>query len=353
MPKIAFFDTKPYDKEFFDRENQEYGYEIKYFKNRLNPDTAILAKGYDVVCAFVNDDLGKETLDILDDHGTKMIAMRCAGYNNVDMKSAYKRIHIARVPAYSPHAVAEHALALMLTLNRKTHKAYYRTRDGNFTISGFMGFDLSGKTAGVIGTGKIGKIMAEILLGLNMHVLLYDVYPDQEYAKQKGMEYVELDDLYKRSDIITLHCPLTKDTFHMINEESIEKMKNKVMIINTSRGHIIDTSALVEALKNKKVGSAGLDVYEEESEYFFEDLSNTIIEDDVLARLLSFNNVLVTSHQGFFTEEAVTNIAKTTFFNISQFEKGVQMDNEICYQCGAEPCPRDQGGKCTSYENGK
>jgi len=330
--KIAFFDSKPYDIECFTRANENFGYTIKFFKERLNSDTAVLSRGYDALCAFVNDEIDKATVEILKESGIRMIALRCAGYNNVDLKAVFEQIHIARVPAYSPYAVAEHAMALILTLNRKTHRAYYRTRDNNFTINGLMGIDLHGKNAGVIGTGKIGRIMAGILKGFGMRILAYDAFPNKAFEETGGCQYAALETLYRESDVITLHCPLLPDTRHMINRESIGKMKNGVMIINTSRGQLIDTRALIKGLKSKKIGSAGLDVYEEESEYFFEDHSDSGVDDDMLARLLTFNSVLVTSHQAFFTREALKNIADTTMGNITEFFEGKQMTNEICYK---------------------
>lgn len=340
--KIAFFDTKAYDERFFDEIKGDYPFKIKYFENKLNEDTASLAKGYDVVCAFVNDTINKEVLDTLYEGGVKLVAMRCAGYNNVDFEASHGRIHVVRVPAYSPYAVAEHAAALMVTLNRKTHKAHNRTRESNFNINGLLGFDLHGKTLGIIGTGKIGQIFAKIGNGYGMRVLAYDKFPNESL----DVEYCDLDTLYKESEVISLHCPLLKDTHHMINEESINKMKDGVMIINTSRGGLVDSESLIEAIKERKVGSAGLDVYEEEGDYFFEDFSNEIIEDDVLARLLSFNNVLVTSHQAFFTKEALSNIARTTMDNIKAFADGANLDNEICYLC-------DKNGKSCNVEVGK
>lgn len=346
MTKIAFFDTKPYDKEFFRKINEEFGYEIKFFKEHLSPDTAVMAKGFDAVCAFVNDDLSEKTIDILEENGVKLIAMRCAGYNNVDMQAAFQRVRVARVPAYSPYAVAEHALAMLLTLNRKTHKAYSRTRDGNFAISGFLGTDMFGKTAGIIGTGKIGQIAAGILKGFGMNLLFFDPYPNEPFAEEIGGRYVDLKSLLQESDFITLHCPLTPETHHIIDEKAIAQMKDHVYIINTSRGGLIDTPALVEGLKSGKIGAAGLDVYEEESDYFFEDLSDTVIRDDTLARLLTFPNVLITSHQGFFTKEAIENISRTTLENVRQFFEDGKLDNEICYQCGAEPCPKKEGRDC-------
>ncbi len=346
--KIAFFDTKPYDRYYFDQANEKHQYQIQYFSDHLKKDTAHIASGSEAVCAFVNDEVSKEVIETLKSNGTKLIALRSAGYNNVDLKAAFKSIHVVRVPRYSPYAVAEHALALMMSLNRKTHKAYLRTRDTNFSINGLDGFDMHGKVAGVIGTGNIGKCMIPILKGLGMKVLAFDKYQDSDFAKEQGFEYVALDKLYRESDIITLHCPLTKETYHMIGEESIEKTKRGVMIINTSRGKIIKTSALIEGLKQKKIGSAGLDVYEEESQYFFEDFSSEMISDDILARLLTFPNVLVTSHQGFFTREALTNIAETTLDNVDDFFEGKFLKNEICYHCGEDPkkCRKQQGKRC-------
>jgi len=343
---IAFFDAKPYDREFFDNANRHLGFEIKYFESRLGPETVVLAQGANAVCAFVNDTLSREVLDRLYDFGIRIVALRAAGYNNVDLKAAHSRIHITRVPAYSPHAVAEHTVALILSLNRKIHKAYYRVREGNFTISGLLGFDLNGKTAGIIGTGKIGRIVIQILRGFGMNVLAYDLFPDEKGAQEVGFTYTDLDTLYSQSDIISLHCPLTPQNFYMIDEKSIHKMKPGVMIINTGRGKLINTRALIVGLKTGKVGSAGLDVYEEESEFFFEDYSATVIGDDVFARLLTFPNVLMTSHQGFFTREALTNIAQTTLGNIEGFFKDGSLPNEICYQCTENNCVRKQTGKC-------
>lgn len=327
--KIAFFDTKPYDEASFNETNERFGFDIRYYKGDLNKDNIVLTKGADVVCIFVNAIANVEVIDELVANKVKLIALRCAGYNNVDLKATKDRIKVVRVPAYSPHAVAEHTLALMLTLNRKTHKAYNRTREGNFALNGLMGFDMSGKTAGIIGTGKIAKILIQILKSIGMNVLAYDIYPDLEFAKQNQIEYSTLDNLYKCSDIISLHCPLTKDTEYIIDDDSISKMKDGVMIINTGRGKLIHTDALITGLKGKKVGFAGLDVYEEESDYFFEDHSNIIMDDDVLARLLSFNNVIVTSHQAFFTKEALVSIAETTLQNIQDFIESKPLINEV------------------------
>lgn len=344
--KVAFFDAKPYDIESFDDANRDFGFKITYFKNHLTPETASLTQGFQVVCIFVNDTVQKDVIEILTRNGVQLIAIRAAGYNNLDLKALFQKIHTVRVPAYSPYAVAEHAVALMLSLNRKIHRAYYRTRDNNFTLSGLLGFDMRGKTAGIIGTGKIGKILIEILKGFGMHILAYDAFPDLDYQKKTGLEYVDLDTLYKNSDVLSLHCPLTKETYHLINETSISKMKQGVMIINTGRGMLIDSKALIEGLKTGKIGFAGLDVYEEESDYFFEDFSSKVITDDILARLLSFNNVLITSHQGFFTREALQNIASTTLANIREFFTDGKMPNEICYKCSTTPCPRKTTGKC-------
>ena len=344
--KIAFFDAKPYDIESFNTVNKDYGYEFKYFSNRLDSDTATLTKDFNAVSAFVNDTISDTVINKLLDNGVKFIALRCAGYNNVDLKSAYKRIHVARVPAYSPYAVAEHAVALIMTLNRKTHRAYNRVRDNNFTINGFLGFDMFGKTAGVIGAGKIGRILIKILRGFDMNVLVFDNYQDENFAKEMGVKFVDLDTLYKQSDIISLNCPMTKETYHMINSDSISKMKDGVMIINTGRGQLIDTKALIEGLKSRKIGCAGLDVYEEESEYFFEDFSHKIIGDDILARLMTFNNVLITSHQAFFTKEALGNIATTTMDNIRDYFDNKPLINEICYKCDSPSCIKKSNGRC-------
>ena len=342
--RIAFYDTKPYDKVWFDKINEKYGYKIKYFEDKLNADTAILAKGYDIVCAFVNDTIDGQTIDILHENGTRLLAMRCAGYNNVDFKAAYGKMYIVRVPGYSPYAVAEHAAALLLGVNRKTFRAYNRTREGNFAINGLQGFDLYGKTVGVIGTGKIGRVFIDICKGFGMRVLAYDPFP----REMAGVKNVTLDELYKESDIISLHCPLTAETRHMINADAIALMKQGVYIINTSRGGLINTPDLVEGLKDRHIGGAGLDVYEEESAYFFEDLSSDVMTDDTLARLLTFPNVLVTSHQGFFTQEALRAIAETTLANVKAYEDGQPLENEICYQCEQDRkgCRKTKKGRC-------
>jgi len=345
-PKVAFFDTKPYDREYFDAANADGRIAVKYFPMKLGADTAALAAGYDAVCAFVNDELDRRTLDVLEQGGVKLAAMRCAGYNNVDLEAAFGRIHVVRVPAYSPHAVAEHAVALLLSLNRKTHKAYHRTRDGNFTLSGLVGFDLHGKTAGIVGTGQIGRIAAGILAGFGMRILLSDPFPDEAWAASLGARYVDRAELFASADVVSLHCPLTADTRYLVNAESLRLMKKGAIVINTGRGALIDTKALVAALKSGKLGGAGLDVYEEEDKYFFEDFSGAVIADDVLARLLTFPNVLVTSHQAFLTREALAAIAETTIGNIvGYFERG-EAPNEICYRCGRKTCGRERTGKC-------
>ena len=291
--KIAFFGAKPYDIASFDKVNEKYNYDIRYYKGHLNPNNVVLTQDTDAVCIFVNDTADAAVIDAMVDNGVKLLALRCAGFNNVDLKAAKGKLPVVRVPAYSPYAVAEYSLALMLSLNRKIHRAYWRTRDGNFSLNGLMGFDMHGKTIGIIGTGKIAKILIRLLKGFGMRILAYDLYPDMKFAGEEGISYVSLDELYRESDIISLHCPLTDQTKYMIDKDSIDKMKEGVMIINTGRGQLINTNDLIEGLKEKKIAAAGLDVYEEEGEYFYEDKSDKIIDDDVLARLLSFNNVIL------------------------------------------------------------
>ena len=327
--KIIFFDIKDYDKEFFKKYEKNYNFEMTFLKVRLTEETANLTKGYDVVCGFANDNINKETIDIMVENGIKLLAMRCAGFNNVSLKDIHNRFKVVRVPAYSPHAIAEYTVGLILAVNRKIHKAYVRTREGNFSINGLMGFDLDGKTAGIIGTGKIGQILIKILRGFDMKVIAYDLYPNQKAADELGFEYVSLDELYAKSDIISLNCPLTKDNQYMINRRSMLKMKDGVILVNTGRGQLIDSADLVEALKDKKIGAVALDVYEEEENYFFEDKSNQVIEDDILGRLLSFYNVLITSHQAYFTKEAVDAITVTTLNNIRDFVEGKPLVNEV------------------------
>ncbi|WP_294656437.1 2-hydroxyacid dehydrogenase [uncultured Fusobacterium sp.] len=327
--KVLFYDIKSYDKELFKRFGKDYNLEMKFLKGKLNEESADLSKGYEIVCAFANDTISKEVIDILAENGVKLLAMRCAGYNNISLRNIKDRFKVVRVPAYSPYSIAEYTMGMILALNRKIHKAYVRTREGNFSISGLMGFDLHGKTAGIIGAGKIAQILIKILRGFGMNVIAYDPYPNYDKAKELGFEFVDLDTLYANSDIISLNCPLTKETKYIINRESMSKMKDGVMIVNTGRGRLIDSVDLVEALKDKKVGAAALDVYEEEAEYFFEDLSDKVIEDDILGRLLSFHNVLITSHQAYFTEEAVEAITKTTLDNIKDFIEGKPLVNEV------------------------
>ncbi|WP_459190220.1 2-hydroxyacid dehydrogenase [Parabacteroides sp. APC149_11_2_Y6] len=327
--KISFFGAKPYDIASFDKVNEKFNFDIRYYKGLLNPNNVILSQDVDAVCIFVNDMADAKVIDAMVGNGVKLLALRCAGFNNVDLEAAKGRLPVVRVPAYSPYATAEFSVALMLSLNRKINRAYWRTRDGNFSLNGLMGFDMHGKTVGIVGTGKIARILIHILKGFGMHVLAYDLFPDEKYAREEGFSYVSLDELYRQSDIISLHCPLTEETRYMINKASIAKMKEGVMIINTGRGQLIHTNDLIDGLKEKKIAAAGLDVYEEEGEYFYEDKSDKIIDDDVLARLLSFNNVIVTSHQAFFTKEAMQNIAETTLQNIKDFFEHHTLVNEV------------------------
>lgn len=324
--KIMFFDTKPYDKIWFEPLGKEMGYTLKFQEMKLNEDTAVLARGQDAVCIFVNDDAGKETMEALKEVGVKTVLLRCAGFNNVDLKAAQKAgIAVLRVPSYSPEAVAEYAMGLLLTVNRQIHRAYVRTRDFNYSINGLMGIDLVGKTAGVIGTGKIGQMMIDILRGFKMKIIAYDPYP----AKNLDIEYVSLDRLFEEADVITLHCPLTKDTRHIIDKKSIEKMKDGVLLVNTSRGGLIHTPDLIEGLMQRKFAGVGLDVYEEEDAYFFEDKSNDIITDEDLIRLTSFRNVVLTSHQAFFTKDAMEAIAKVTMENARAVAEGLELKNRV------------------------
>ena len=330
--KIAFYDAKPYDKVWFDALAPGYGFSIRYIEGRLTTENYVLADGCEAVCVFVNDRVSEQVIDLLYSIGVQAVLLRCTGYNNVDFRAAYKKLHIMRVPAYSPYAVAEYSCALLLSVNRKTHRAYSRTRDYNFSINGLMGTDLHGKIAGVVGTGKIGRIMAGILTGFGMEVIAYDPYPPADGS----IRMVGLEELWRRSDVISLHCPLTPETTHIINKDSLAMMKNGVILINSSRGALVDTSSLIEAVMSRKVGGVGLDVYEEEDEYFFEDRSNDILEDEELVRLMSFPNVLVTSHQAFFTAEAREAIARTTLQNLDLLRKNEFLENEICYRCGKE-----------------
>jgi len=342
--KVAFFDTKAYGRPSFEKYGALSGVEFRFLETKLNEDTAELAKGCEAVCVFVNDDVNAAVIDKLYGYGIKIIALRSAGYNNVDVQAAFGKIHVVHVPAYSPYAVAEHAAALLLTSVRRIHKAYNRTREFNFSLSGLTGFDLHGKTVGVIGAGKIGRIFINICLGFGMKVLAYDAYP----TEIEGVSFVSLDKLFSESDVISLHCPLTEQTKHLINADTMSKMKKGVIIINTSRGALIDAEALLESIKKRHVGAACLDVYEEEANVFFNDVSGHILNDDVLARLISMPNVLVTSHQAFLTEEALDNIAHTTIDNIlSCFDNDGACNNELCYHCGKqEDCMRKRKKKC-------
>ena len=327
--KIAFFSTKSYDKEYFDRFNDKGPHQLSYFDASLHANTATLAKGFDAVCLFVNDKADKDTIQQLATNGIRLIALRCAGFNNVDLAAAKeKNIKVVRVPAYSPEAVAEHAVALILTLNRKTHKAYNRVRENNFSLEKLTGFNLHGKTVGVVGTGKIGQAFIKIMLGFGCRVIAYDKYPSNEMTAA-GVAYVSFDELLMQSDIISLHCPLLPETHHLLNKKSFDKMKKGAMLINTSRGAVIDTKAAIDALKDGQLDYLGIDVYEQEEKLFFKDLSDSIIPDDIIARLISFPNVLITSHQGFFTKEALEQIATVTLNNISCFEKGLPLENEV------------------------
>ena len=316
--KLAFFDTKSYDIPGFDRYGIPAGVEIKYFEPNLNRDTVTLAAGFDAVCVFVNDTVDAVVVDKLHQLGVKAVVLRCAGFNNVDIKACEGKLRVFRVPAYSPHAVAEHAMALLLTINRRTHKAYIRTRDFNFSLQGLAGFDLYGKTVGIVGTGKIGRVFADICKGFGMKILAYDKFPNPD----AGLDYVDLPELFAQADIISLHCPLTEETHHLINADTIAMMKKGVTIINTSRGALVDTEALINGIKEKKVGAACLDVYEEEGDFFYEDFSGHIVQDDKLVRLIAMPNVIVTSHQAFLTSEALDNIAATTVNNLTRFFSG-------------------------------
>lgn len=342
--KFAFFDTKPYDRPSFEKYGAAYGVTFKFFETKLNEDTAELAGGFDGVCAFVNDTVSAPVIDRLNALGIRILALRCAGFNNVDMKHAYGKLHVLRVPAYSPYAVAEHAMALLLTSVRRIHKAYIRSKDFNFSLSGLTGFDLHGKTVGVVGTGRIGRVFVDICCGFGMQVLAYDKYPAEELQHRGGVRYVEMDEMLKNSDVISLHCPLTEETRHMINGDAIARCKKGVVLINTSRGALVDSEALLAGIKSRQIGAACLDVYEEESDLFFEDNSGHILEDDTLARLISMPNVIVTSHQAFLTEEALENIAETTVKNIVTFAEEGQCPNELCSRNDTvEDC---RNGKC-------
>ena len=327
--KVAVFSAKPYDRQFLNTVNQKYDHELQFFNPNLDEQTVALAQGFEAVCVFVNDRLNRDVIESLSQHGIKAIALRCAGYNNVDLDAAEEfEIAVVRVPSYSPYAVAEHAIALIMTLNRKIHRAYYRVREGNFALNGLLGFDLHERTVGIIGTGKIGRIAGQILHGFGCRVLAYDLKPDREFGEKYG-EYVTLEDLLAQSDIISLHCPLTEDTHHLIDDEAISQMKMGVMLVNTSRGGLVDTKAVIQGLKSKQIGHLALDVYERESKMFFEDLSGEIIQDDVFERLLTFPNVIITGHQAFFTAEALNNIAETTLSNLTAIANSQPCANRL------------------------
>jgi D-lactate dehydrogenase len=324
--RVALFDSKPYTEEVFRRRNRQ-GFDLQFLEPRLTQETTSLAAGCQAVCAFVNDALSADVIGDLSALGVGMIALRCAGYNNVDLAACRRwGLSVARVPSYSPHAVAEHAVALMLALNRNIHRAHARVRDGNFSLSGLVGFDMHGKTVGIVGTGRIGRVLLEIMAGFGCRLLAFDTRPDPELARRFGVGFVPLEDLFAQSDIVSLHAPLMPATQRMVNADVIARMKRGAMLINTSRGGLVDTAALLEGLKSGQIGSAGLDVYEEESDYFFEDRSDSIIRDDLLARLLTFPNVIVTSHQGFLTREALENIADTTLANLREYQLGRRGD---------------------------
>ncbi len=329
--KVAFFDAKPYDKPSFDTYVGQNGIQVKYFETKLNEDTVELAHGYDAVCVFVNDTVNAAVIDSLCAMGVKTVALRCAGFNNVDMKYACGKLHVVHVPAYSPYAVAEHAMALLLTSIRRIHKAYIRSRDFNFSLQGLTGFDLHGKTVGVVGTGRIGRVFIDICRGFGMTVLAYDKFPFPGLDNGDTVRYVPLKELFMNSDIISLHCPLTEDTYHIIDEASLATCKRGVVLINTSRGALVDAEALLAGIKSRHVGAACLDVYEEESDLFFEDNSGHILEDDTLARLISMPNVIVTSHQAFLTAEALENIAETTVQNLVDIDTTGVCEHELCY----------------------
>ena len=327
--RIAFFDTKPYDKPSFEKYGEKHGVTFKFFETKLNEDTVDLVNGFDGVCVFVNDTVNSKVIDKLYEKGVKYVALRCAGFNNVDINHASGKVRVLRVPAYSPYAVAEHTMALLLTSVRRIHKAYIRSKDFNFSLSNLTGFDLYGKTVGVIGTGRIGRVFIDICRGFGMKVLAFDKFPAEGLDNGDTIRYVDLDELFENSDIISLHCPLTEETHHIIDENAIEKCKKGVVLLNTSRGALVDAEALLQGIKSRKVGAACLDVYEEESDLFFEDNSGHIMEDDTLARLITMPNVLVTSHQAFLTEEALENIAQTTVENLVEISKTNQCKNEV------------------------
>ncbi len=327
--KVAVFSSKNYDHRFLSEANGDHGHELVFFEPKLTRETTALATGFPAVCVFINDQLNAETLKAIANGGTKLIALRSAGFNNVDIETATELgISVVRVPAYSPHAVAEHAAGLILTLNRKYYRAYSRVRESNFSLNGLLGFDLYGSTVGIVGTGKIGMCFAQIMKGFGCNLLAYDIYQNPSCLSM-GVKYVQLPELLATSDIISLHCPLTPESYHMVNAETLEQMKTGVMLINTSRGGLIDTKAVIDALKSQKLGYLGLDVYEQEGDLFFEDLSEQIIQDDIFERLLTFPNVVITAHQAFFTQNALHNIAHTTLSNITDFEQRRKCVNTV------------------------
>ncbi|WP_417746385.1 2-hydroxyacid dehydrogenase [Rosistilla oblonga] len=328
--RIALFASKPYDRQFFDQANREGEHEIVYIEARLSQQTVQLAEGFPAVCVFVNDLVDAQVLQQLHSGGTSIVALRSAGFNNVDLKTADALgIKVVRVPAYSPYSVAEHTVAMILGLNRQIPRAYNRVRDCNFSLEGLLGFDLHGKTFGLIGTGEIGRVVAKIMSGFGCRIVAYDPYPNQQWADDSDVQYVELDALLEQSDVISLHCPLTPDTHHMIDAAAVQKMKPGVMLINTSRGAIVETQAVIDALKSSKIGSLGIDVYEEEDKLFFENLSGQVVQDDVFARLLTFPNVLITGHQAFFTKEALQQIAATTLQNLNDILQQGSCKNQL------------------------
>jgi D-lactate dehydrogenase len=327
--RVVVFSTKPYDRQFLEAASHHHSHELVYHESRLASDTTELARGFDAVCVFVNDELDAQVLQCLFDLGVTTVALRCAGFNNVDLVAAESLgLKVVRVPAYSPHAVAEHTVGLILALNRHIHRAYNRVRDGNFRLAGMLGFDLCGRTVGIIGTGKIGQVFARIMAGFGCRLIGYDI-SENEICRELGMQYVDLGKLYEESDIISLHCPLTPETRYLIDADAVAGMKDGVMIINTSRGAVIDTRAVISGLKSGKIGHLGIDVYEEEGDFFFQDLSNEVIHDDTLARLMTFPNVLVTGHQGFFTSQAMASIAEVTLNNLADVEKHGASQNEL------------------------
>lgn len=327
--RVAVFSTKSYDRQFLEEANRSFGHDLVFLEPRLTPSTAALAQGFPAICVFVNDQVNAEVQEWLAAHGTRLIATRSAGFNHIDLAAARQYgITILRVPAYSPHSVAEHTVGLILTLNRKIHRAYNRVRDGNFALDGLLGFDLHGCTVGIIGTGQIGRVVAQIMRGFGCPMLAYDLHPHPE-CLELGVRYVGLEELISCSDIVTLHCPLTPETYHIIDARLLSKAKRGIMLINTSRGALLDTPVVIEALKDGVIGYLGIDVYEEEQDLFFEDLSGQVLQDDVFARLLTFPNVVITGHQAFFTCEALEGIAQTTLSNISAFEAGQPLENQV------------------------